>query len=68
MPGVKKEEVLLKIENDLLRVKCEKRKVDKQFYLSLQADLEKIEAKLEDGILEVVIPDKEVVGKVIEIK
>ena len=75
LPGFKKEEISLNYHNDLLTVKAEKqaeeaknnylrrefgaKNVEKQFNIPDTINVKKIDAKFENGILEIILPKKE---------
>ncbi len=88
LPGVKKEDIKVDINNDVLTISGERKtkeevkeedyykvettfgKFSRSFTLPESVDMENIEARSENGVLEVVIPklDKEKTKKSIEIK
>lgn len=62
LAGYKQEEVFINVENSELFIKAENKKlgvIQKSLVLGDLADLNKIEAKFENGLLEVIIPKKE---------
>jgi len=77
LPGFKKEEVKLEINNDVLSISAERKenkyfnKINKSYSLPENLDTENVEAKLEDGVLKILIPklkEEKVEAKVIEIQ
>lgn len=62
LAGYKQEDLTIEVENQVLSIKAENKKLGsilKSLTLGSLVDFSKIEAKLEDGLLEVVIPRKE---------
>lgn len=62
LPGVKREDLKVEWDGDILVVKGKrgKREFERSFILSpRRTDLDKMEAKLEDGILTISLPKKE---------
>ena len=66
LPGKKKEEIKIKVEG-VSYLLVEHGKETNKFYLDEDTDVEKITAKLEDGILSIVLPEKESYTKIIQI-
>lgn len=81
LPGVKKEDISVKVENNVLTIKGErktKKEVKKEDYYKVESnfgsftrsftlpqsvDAENIHAESKDGVLEVVLPKKEIKGE-----
>ena len=78
LPGFKKEEVKLAIENDVLSISAERKEknkyfneIKKSYSLPENLDTENVDAKLEDGVLKILIPklkEEKVEPKLIEVK
>ncbi|HVJ45637.1 MAG TPA: Hsp20/alpha crystallin family protein [Luteolibacter sp.] len=66
LPGFAKDDVKLKVENEVLHLNAETsaenafaRKVDRQWKLGNRIDLQGIKATLENGVLEITLPKSE---------
>lgn len=71
IPGYKKEEVVVQIEDNILKISAQNEKKGKRessFSLWDEVDIDGISAKIEDGVLEIKLPKVEKVKKVIEVK
>ena len=62
LPGIKKEDVKISVENNILEIKAERKDrntlVARKYTLSKNVDSDKISAKMEDGILTIILPPK----------
>lgn len=74
VPGMSKEDISIKLEDSVLKITGEKQvnesmttSINKDFTISSSINTSKIEAKVENGILTVFIPQKENKSKKITI-
>jgi HSP20 family protein len=62
LPGFKKEDVNLSVKERLLEIKAERKNrklcVERKYSLPKNVDTDKLHAKMEDGVLQVIIPSK----------
>jgi len=62
LPGIKKEDIVISVKDSLLDIKAERKdrniNIHRKFTLSTKVDSERISAKLEDGILTIIMPSK----------
>lgn len=69
VPGYKRSEIVIEVEDNKMFVKLDGNRGKKSYKFNLNdADLEGIESKLEDGILEIKVPTKTKNKKTITIK